>query len=223
MARDFCEMTLGSPATSDSKFVVYPNIEVWVYPRGATTLANYRTEVTLMAVIYQRETGVAEGPSPEAGATGTNPFITGDSGSVQFWAENAPYDLFIHDLNSPVRTDDRLIPWEASPSGQRVPVGPETNLKMIRGVVTWDGSNITPTEGIGYTVSRTTTGSYVVEFIVPFSDRPTVVVGSTSNFSIAQAIPTSTPNASVSVITRRPSESAATSDESFAFIAIGPA
>lgn len=223
MERDFYEATLGSPAVADSKFTVYSNLEVWVYPRGVATLANFRTSGPSLATIYQRSTGVAQGPSPEAGATGTNPFTTGSTGSVQFWAENDKYDIFVHDLDSPARLGDRLIPWEASPSGQRVPPGPETNLKIIRGNVLWDGFDPQIAEGSGFTVVKTTTGNFVVTFTTAFSDRPTVVATSTSNFLMAQAFAdTGFPNSEVRILVRMPSTGDAIWG-SFAFIAIGPA
>lgn len=118
MARDFYESVTGAPAAADAKFTVYSGIEVWVYVRGVATLGNFRTLGVSAASIYQRDTGVAAGPSPEAGATGgPNPFTTGASGSIQFWAERGKYDIFVHDLTVPARIADRLIPWDASPSG----------------------------------------------------------------------------------------------------------
>lgn len=118
MPRDFYESVAGVASSVDSKFVVMADIEVWVYPRNVATLADFRTKSPQLALIYQRDIGVAGGPSPEAGATGgPNPFVTGASGSIQFWAERGDYDIFLHDIVVPARISDRLIPWNAVTRG----------------------------------------------------------------------------------------------------------
>ena len=118
MPRDFYESVAGMASSVDSKFVVMADIEVWVYPRNVATLADFRTKSPQLALIYQRDIGVAGGPSPEAGATGgPNPFVTGASGSIQFWAERGDYDIFLHDIVVPARISDRLIPWNAVTRG----------------------------------------------------------------------------------------------------------
>lgn len=106
MPRAFYESTIGKPDAA-GVWSVLSNVKVTVYDRGTTNLVT----------VYQRETGVAEGPSPEAGAVGTtNPFTTGASGSVQFWA-NAParYDIKIEDNVVPSRISTRTIQWNAIP------------------------------------------------------------------------------------------------------------
>lgn len=104
MPRDFYESTIGAPDGS-GVFKVLAGVRISVFNRGTTDLVD----------IYQRETGLAEGPSPEAGASGaTNPFLTGVSGSVQFWCD-APdrYDLLIEDTVVPARISSRTIQWNA--------------------------------------------------------------------------------------------------------------
>jgi hypothetical protein len=68
------------------------------------------------ATIYQARTGAAQGPSPSAGAVGTNPFTTGASGAVAFWADQGEYDIEIHDLNAPARIADVELGWTSSPA-----------------------------------------------------------------------------------------------------------
>jgi hypothetical protein len=103
MPRNFYEATLGSPDLA-GVWKVYSGIRVTVYNRGTTDLAT----------IYQRETGVTAGPSPEAGATGgPNPFITGSTGSVQFWADLGRYDILIEDTVVPIRIGSRTIQWNS--------------------------------------------------------------------------------------------------------------
>lgn len=104
-SRDFYESTIGSP-TGDGTFKTLSGVRISVFNRGTTDLVS----------IFQRETGVAAGPSPEAGANpgDVNPFTTGTSGSVQFWAA-APgrYDIKIEDLTAPARISTRTIQWNA--------------------------------------------------------------------------------------------------------------
>jgi microcystin-dependent protein len=105
MPRDFYEATLGVPDAVTKAYIVYSGIRVRVYARGTTDLVT----------VYQRETGITEGPSPESGATGgPNPFFTSASGSVQFWCD-APgrYDIEISDTIVPARIGTRIIPWNA--------------------------------------------------------------------------------------------------------------
>src|SRR4051794_18936664 len=107
MPRAFYESTIGKPDTL-GVWSVLTDIKVTVYLRGSTT-----TPVT----IYQRETGAAQGPSPEAGAVGaTNPFNTGPSGGVQFWVD-APgrYDIVLEDNVVPARIATRTVQWNAIP------------------------------------------------------------------------------------------------------------
>jgi Phage Tail Collar Domain len=104
MPRDFYEAVIGTPDAS-GVFTVYSGVQVTVVMRGTSNLAT----------VYQRETGVAQGPSPEAGATGgPNPFFLGTSGSVQFWCDSPDrYDILVHDPIAPSRVGDRTIQWNA--------------------------------------------------------------------------------------------------------------
>lgn len=112
MSRDFYESVLGNPDADayegDAQrhvFTALEGIRVSVFNRGTTDLVT----------VYQRETGIAQGPSPEAGTTGgPNPFFTGPTASVQFWCD-APvrYDIQISDTITPPRIGTRIIPWNA--------------------------------------------------------------------------------------------------------------
>lgn len=105
MPRDFYEATMGAPNV-DGLFEVMSGIRITLYDRGTTTLAT----------VFQRETGVTQGPSPEAGATGgPNPFTTGASGSVQFWSDIGRRDIKVEDTQVPARIATRTIQWNAIP------------------------------------------------------------------------------------------------------------
>jgi hypothetical protein len=103
MPRNFYEATLGAPDLAGN-FKVFSGLRISLFYRGTTNPAN----------VYQRETGVTLGPSPEAGATsGPNPFITGPTGSVQFWADLGRYDIFVEDTVAPARIATRTIQWNS--------------------------------------------------------------------------------------------------------------
>lgn len=103
MPRDFYEATLGAPDLAGN-YKVFSGIRVSVFQRGTSTPVN----------IYPRETGITLGPSPEAGATaGPNPFITGATGSVQFWADLGRCDILVEDTVAPPRIASRTIQWNA--------------------------------------------------------------------------------------------------------------
>jgi len=105
MPRDFYETVLGGPNAS-GLFEVFSGVSVSLRARGTTNVVT----------MFQRETGVSQGPSPEAGAVGgPNPFTTGASGSVQFWADIGRLDIFLHDTQVPARLADRTIQWNAKP------------------------------------------------------------------------------------------------------------
>ena len=105
MPRNFYETVIGAPDISGS-LKVYSAMRISVFQRGTAVLAS----------IYQRETGSTQGPSPEAGASGgPNPFVTGASGSVQFWADIGRYDVLIEDTQTPVRIGSRTIQWNSVP------------------------------------------------------------------------------------------------------------
>jgi len=103
MPRNFYEATLGAPDLAGN-FKVFSGLRISLFYRGTTN----------PATVYQRETGVTLGPSPEAGATsGPNPFITGPTGSVQFWADLGRYDIFVEDTVAPARIATRTIQWNS--------------------------------------------------------------------------------------------------------------
>ena len=104
MARDVFHMTL-SNTDADDKLVALEGIQVSAFKRGTTD----------PITIYQRPTGATQGPTPESGSTGgPNPFTTGPSGSVEFWADGpAEVDVFIHDTVGPSRIADRTFGWNA--------------------------------------------------------------------------------------------------------------
>lgn len=104
-------ITTGSPSVA----VLEPlgNIQVTVKIGGSGT----------NATIFQTRTGASQGPTSASGATGTNPFTTGTSGAVEFWAEEGDYDILIHDLNVPARISDVTYGWSASSGvSQRTPL-----------------------------------------------------------------------------------------------------
>jgi hypothetical protein len=59
----------------------------------------------------------------------------------------------------------------ATSSGTVLATGGEENLRIIRGIVSGNGSIL---GGLGYTVTRTGVGRYVVSFDTPFTGRPAV-------------------------------------------------
>lgn len=90
-------------------------IEVTVYPADSTSA---------VAPIFQKRTGVGQGPAIESGASGgPNPFTTGDNGYVEFWAPAGVYDIHIRDTQSPERIPKRgnggalpPLQWNSSPA-----------------------------------------------------------------------------------------------------------
>lgn len=104
MARDIFQMTISQPDAS-GVLHAFAGIRISVFDRGTTNLVT----------IYQRSTGASEGPAPEAGSPDqTNPFSTGASGAVEFWA-NGPheYDIKIEDTQAPTRIATRTLGWNA--------------------------------------------------------------------------------------------------------------
>jgi hypothetical protein len=111
MARDCYETTIALPDAT-AAYVLKPlsAVKVSVVPRGATDIIN-----TLID-IFPADIGLTKGPDPKSGATGTNPFTTGVSGAVRFWAEGpAEYDIVFEDTVVPARVTDR-VGWNAVPS-----------------------------------------------------------------------------------------------------------
>lgn len=88
--RDSFQTTIVQFDSSSGALTALSNIEVSVYLPGGVTLAT----------IFQRRTGSAQGPAPEASASGgPNPFVTGPSGAVEFWVPAGVYEVHIRDLN----------------------------------------------------------------------------------------------------------------------------
>jgi hypothetical protein len=71
------------------------NARISVYAPGTTTIQTIYT-------------------TRSAGATQTNPFTTGSTGSVEFWAEWGDYDIKIEDLNVPSRFGTKTIGWQSA-------------------------------------------------------------------------------------------------------------
>lgn len=111
MARDYYETTIALPdATAAGVMKPLAGVKVSVVPRGASDVAGSVVD------IFPADTGVTKGPDPKAGATGTNPFTTGASGAVRFWAEGPiEYDIVFEDTITPARIADR-IGWNATPA-----------------------------------------------------------------------------------------------------------
>ena len=112
--RDAYRTTL-SQVQGDGTIKALAGIEISVYPVGTTAS---------LATIFQRRDGVGQGPSPEAGASGgPNPFTTGASGAVEFWAGAGVWDIHIRDTQTPVRIAERggtsgvpPIQWNSMPA-----------------------------------------------------------------------------------------------------------
>lgn len=111
MARAIYQDTMSQPdATGFLK--VLPGIQIGVYIGGT-----YGTVDEQPAQIYQSRLSNAEGPAPEsAAAGGPNPFVTGASGSVEFWLEAGFYDIRIEDTQVPSRITSRTLQWNAVPA-----------------------------------------------------------------------------------------------------------
>lgn len=65
-------------------------------------------------------------------------------------------------------------PSSPQATNQRPPQSPETNLKIIRGIITTTSPG-TINEGVGFTISYQAVGRVRVTFATPFSDLPSVV------------------------------------------------
>ena len=104
MARDIFEMTVTQPdATGVMKAL--SGIKATVYVRNTTTPVN----------VFRASDGTTQGPIVEAGASGgPNPFITGASGEIAFWADGpAEIDVLLEDTVAPPRIPSRRIGFNA--------------------------------------------------------------------------------------------------------------
>jgi hypothetical protein len=100
-------MTIAQPDATGSMKAL-SGIQVSVYQRDTTT----------PVTIYRKRDGATQGPATEAGTTGgPNPFVTGASGQIEFWAEGpAEIDVAIADQQAPARIPARTIGWNALPA-----------------------------------------------------------------------------------------------------------
>ena len=113
MARDVFRMTVSQP-------VLEPDLGLTVLrPLAGIRVSAFRRGTTTTVTVFQRATGATEGPTPESGATGgPNPFVTGPTGDVEFWAEGPiELDVFIEDTQGPARIATRTFGWNAMPAG----------------------------------------------------------------------------------------------------------
>jgi hypothetical protein len=98
-------------------------------------------------------------------------------------------------------------------SGQYFAAAGEENLRIVRGTVGSGGGSI---EGTGYTVTRTSTGTFSVTFNTPFADRPSIVASSVA-FRLAGIDAASASGFVVNV-----SHNGTSENFGFDFVAVGP-
>jgi hypothetical protein len=118
MARDYYETTIALPdAAAGNAMKPLASVKVSVVPRG-TLDPDVPTAATGTS-IFPADTGLTKGPDPKSGAipsAGGNPFTTGASGSVRFWADGpAEYDIVFEDTITPARITDK-VGWNAIPA-----------------------------------------------------------------------------------------------------------
>lgn len=82
-------------------------IKPLIYPIDAEITVYAGSGTGTQAVIYSAESG---------GSPKSNPFTTGDSGLIQFYAEPGKYTVVVSDTITPARTDNRTLLWNAVPS-----------------------------------------------------------------------------------------------------------
>jgi hypothetical protein len=111
MARSLFQRT-EAQADVSGFLMALAGIEVGVYVGGS-----YGTVGQALGSIYQARTGTAQGPAPEASASGgPNPFSTGASGASEFWLDAGFYDVHIRDTHVPARIPERTIQHMAVPA-----------------------------------------------------------------------------------------------------------
>jgi len=105
MARSLYQATVSLRDSTTGALIPLSNVRITVNLAGTSTAAT----------IYQDSTGSSQGPRPASGATGgPNPFTTGVSGAVEFYADSPnAYDIVVHDLNVPARLTDQTFRWDA--------------------------------------------------------------------------------------------------------------
>jgi hypothetical protein len=107
ISRDAFQMTVATP-DAQGVLKALAGVQVSVYKRDTTN----------PMPVYQKHDGTAQGPTAESGASGgPNPFLTGASGSVEFWC-NGPdeIDIAILDTVAPARIAPRTVGWNAMTS-----------------------------------------------------------------------------------------------------------
>lgn len=108
-SRDIYETTVTASGAGGA-LVPMAGVLVYVVPRGGV-----EADVNQVTV-FQSDVGITQGPDPKSGATGVNPFTTGATGAVRFWANGpAELDLIFKDTVAPARIDDR-VGWNAMPA-----------------------------------------------------------------------------------------------------------
>lgn len=111
MAREIFQDTMSQADPDDGILRALAGIEITVYP-GGTVVGGTPSDDPVP--IYQSRTGGAQGPAPEAAASGgPNPFVTGITGAVEFWLDAGFYDINIRDSQVPARIPTRVLQWNA--------------------------------------------------------------------------------------------------------------
>lgn len=127
------------------------------------------------------------------------------------------FEMFVNSFVADV--EGRVDTLEGEQGDQRPPSGPETNLRVIRGVVNADA---TVAEGSGFSVADTGTGQYTITFTAAFSDVP--AVDATAVAATLRSAQLNAAAAAGSCVVQTYDTAAATSaDTAFHFTAIGPA
>lgn len=109
MARDIYSDIVGLAGVGGAVSAL-SNVQVTVYNVNADGTRGS------VATIYQGRTAGTTGPTSRSGATGTNPFTTGASGAIEFWADAGEYEVRLRDLNVAARIADQSLYWEATPA-----------------------------------------------------------------------------------------------------------
>ena len=104
-------------------------------------------------------------------------------------------------------------------SGEFFAVKSPANDRSLRGSILFNGTIDATRSSPGFTVTHTSTGVYSINFTVPFTSPPTVVVSATAICCRARVTTTATGSAFVHVLAY---SNDALTDSPFHFIAVGP-
>lgn len=104
-------------------------------------------------------------------------------------------------------------------SGQLFATGGQENLRIIRGIVSANGTII---GGSGFTVSRTGAGQYTITFTTPFPSPPAVTATTNFNGSASSVIQTNGVTGSSAAFYISTNSTPVNADDAFHFIAVGP-